>query len=187
MKNTFILTLVIIISSIIISCSSCKKNIEPQVDNPYGLPNATQEGKNTLGFLLNGQAWTPKGQVGVSSNLTVNVDFGYNQGIFVIGAYRFTSLGNKETFTIAVRDSLNFLTPPFTISLNRTSLYSITFRNENNCDYFNQLSDVQSVGILTVSKLDKNRQILSGSFHATLYKSSCDTIKITEGRFDMKY
>ncbi|MFZ6025669.1 MAG: hypothetical protein ACOYVG_14560 [Bacteroidota bacterium] len=25
-----------------------------------GLPAATQEGKNTLGFLLNGQPWTPK-------------------------------------------------------------------------------------------------------------------------------
>jgi hypothetical protein len=186
MKNTTVLTLLLITFSVA-ACSCCKKNDEPTADNTYGLPNATQEGKNTFGFLLNGKPWTPKGQVGVSANLTVNVDFGYNKGIFVIGAYRFNSSGNKETFTIAVRDSLNFLPPPFTISLNRTSLYSITFRNENNCDYFNQLADVQSFGSLNVLKLDKNSRILSGIFNATLYKSSCDTIEITDGRFDMKY
>lgn len=186
MKNTTILLLLFIATTTI--SSSCKKhtNTFPEPDNPYGLPNATQEGKNTLGFLLNGQPWTPKGQVGISANLAVSVDFGYKQGGFVISAYKITSLEPKESFTIGVRDSLKFLQPPVSISLDRTSLYGITFTN-NKCDYFNQQFDVQSSGLLTITKLDKSAQILSGTFNATLLKIGCDTIKITEGRFDMKY
>ena len=186
MKNTTIL-LLLLITFTIAGCSSCKKNVDTSSDNPYGLPNATQEGKNTLGFLLNGQPWTPKGQVGLSANLTVNVDLGYNQGVFVIGAYRYTSsTGIQEPFTIGIRDSLKFFQFPITVPLSKTSLYGITYRNVQ-CDYFNQQGNVQCNGNLTITKLDKSSQILSGTFNATFYKPGCDTIKITEGRFDMKY
>lgn len=178
-----LLAFITIITICTFSCSSCKKELV--IDNG-GLPPTTQTGSNTLGFLLNGQPWIPKGQVGVSANLTVNVDFGYNKGIFVINAYRFNESGEKEVFSVGVRDSLNFFQIPITIPLSRTSLYGITYRN-NKCDYFNQQVDVESVGNLTITKLDKTSQIIAGTFSARLSKIGCDTIKITDGRFDMKY
>ena len=178
-----LLAFITLITICTFSCSSCKKEIV--IDNG-GLPPTTQTGANTLGFTLNGQPWTPKGQVGVSANLTVNVDFGYNKGIFVINAYRFNQTGEKEVFSVGVRDSLNFFQIPITIPLSRTSLYGITYRN-NTCDYFNQDSNVLSSGSLIITKLDKTSQIIAGTFSAVLSKMGCDTIKIIDGRFDMKY
>src|SRR5258705_231264 len=77
------------------------------------LPPATQEGKNILGFMLNGQPWTPKGHR-VTSNLSIDVDFGYHQGIFGIVAYNFIPT-TAEQLTIGIRDSLNFIQAPVTL------------------------------------------------------------------------
>jgi len=52
--------ILLVLSSIF---ATCKKN--PTDSN--GLPPATQEGKNTFGFLLNGQVWTPQGNNGTAN------------------------------------------------------------------------------------------------------------------------
>lgn len=94
-----------------------------------GLPPATQTGTNTLGFLLNGQPWSPQGQIGVSANLTVNVDFGYNKGVFGISAYKANN-GSKTYFGLGIRDSLNFISIPSTILLTQKSLMVISFSDD---------------------------------------------------------
>ncbi len=175
MKNLFLLLLVF--SSFI--NAKCNKD---KIDS-NGLPPATQEGKNTLGFLLNGQPWKPQGVRG-TGNLSIDFDPNFNQGIFNIVAYNFIPT-ISEQFTIGIRDSLNFMNSPFTLNLSRTSLYGTSFNIP--CDYFNQLSDVQSSGSLTITKLDRTNHIISGTFSATLSKTGCTNISITEGRFDMKY
>ncbi len=159
--------------------AECKKN-KPDSN---GLPAATQEGKNTLGFLLNGQPWKPQG-TRVTGNLSIDYDAGFNQGIFSIVAYNFNTQ-ISEQFIIGVRDSLNFINAPITLSLNRLSLYSVSYNTP--CDYFNQLNDVTSTGSMTITKLDRTNRIISGTFSATLTKASCTEIKITDGRFDMKF
>jgi hypothetical protein len=147
-----------------------------------GLPPATQEGKNTLGFLLNGQPWTPQGFNG-TANLSIDVDFSFNQGIFGISAYR---LSSGEHIGFGIEDSLNFVSFPNAFSLGKQTLYQFGFI-ANNCfiDYYD--TSVYREGSLTITKLDKINRIISGTFSATLYKPGCDTIKITDGRFDMKY
>lgn len=180
MKN-FFLSLLTITLITTLGCSSCKK----ETLNLNDLPPITQTGANTLGFTLNGKPWKPQGQVGLVSNLAINVDFGFNKGILVINAYRYIS-SFQEPFTIGIKDSLCFLQIPITIPLNRTSLYGITYTNKQ-CNFFNQDFDVQSTGSITILKLDKTNKIIAGTFTATLSKSGCDTIKITEGRFDMKF
>ena len=186
MKNTTILLLLLITFSIA-GCSSCKKNVDTSSDNPYGLPNATQEGKNTLGFLLNGQPWTPKGQVGLSANLAIDLDFGYNNGILSISSYR-SNANTIEYFAIGVKDSLNFITSfPVNMLLRNGTLGNSRFSNGScSIDYNN--TSVYRDGNLRISKLDKIAKIISGTFNVTLYKNGCtDTIRITEGRFDMKF
>ena len=49
------------------------------------------------------------------------------------------------------------------------------------------VKNIISYGELIITKLDKNAGIISGTFNATLYKPGCDTLKITDGRFDMKF
>lgn len=173
-------TIITAISIISIFCfAQCKKN-KPDSN---GLPPATQEGKNTLGFLLNGQPWIPRGN-SITGNLSIDFDPNFNEGVFDIVAYDFNSQTNEQ-FSIGVRDSLNFVSIPAIYNLSRTSLFGISIKKS--CDYFNQLNDVQSEGTLTILKLDRTNKIIAGTFNATLSKDGCDIIKITEGRFDMKY
>lgn len=159
--------------------AECKKN---KLDS-NGLPAATQEGKNIIGFLLNGQPWKPQGS-SITGNLSIDFDPNFNQGVFNIVAYDFKS-STQEQFSIGMRDSLNFAKIPTTYNLSQNSLYGISFKRS--CDYFNQLNDVQSSGSLTITKLDKVNRIFAGTFNATLSKTGCPPITISEGRFDMKY
>ena len=183
MKSTLNHSIIILLLFSFISLSSmkCKKD-------ELGLPPATQTGANTVGFLLNGQPWTPKGQVGMSANLSLEIDFGYNDGLFGIRAYRYDSTTkNKESFNIGMRDSLNYYSAPFSLSLTNKSLAKFYVSNSS-YTFFSNDPGVYAIGGITVSKLDKINRIIAGTFNATLHKPGCaDTIKITDGRFDMKF
>jgi hypothetical protein len=160
--------------------AECKKN---KVDS-NGLPAATQEGKNTLGFLLNGQPWKPQGNNG-TANLSIDYDDGINNGGMGISAYRIISENEREYFKIGIIDSLNPRTAPFSINLTNKALYRIGFTN-NQCSIFS-FDNTQVNGIITVTKLDRTNRIIAGTFNATLNKTGCSEIKITDGRFDMKF
>ncbi|TAG14645.1 MAG: hypothetical protein EAZ41_00725 [Sphingobacteriia bacterium] len=92
-----------------------------------GLPKATQEGKNTLGFLLNGQPWTPKGIRG-TGNLSIDFDPNFNNGIFNIVAYDFSKPNSKQ-FKIGIGDSLNFIDAPEVIEFKRKGISGIAVTN----------------------------------------------------------
>ncbi len=80
MKYSFIFLLFTIF---VFSASlKCKKTpAPPPLSTTEQLPPATQEGKNTFGFLLNGKVWVPKGNSG-SSNPSWYYDAGLNNGSF---------------------------------------------------------------------------------------------------------
>lgn len=176
-----ILTAVAIIS--IFCFAQCKKN-KPDSN---GLPPATQEGKNTLGFLLNGEPWKPQGSR-VTSNLSIDFDPNFNQGIFGIVAYNFIPT-NSEQFKVGIGDSLNFVNAPKTFALTRNSLGGIAFTSYDCGYYFSWDNNITVNGSLTITKLDRTNRIIAGTFYVTLIKDSlgCGTIKITDGRFDMKF
>lgn len=178
MKNLF-LALITITLLCTLGCSSCKK----ETIDPNGLPHITQTGSNTLGFTLNGQPWTPKG-VRSTGNLSIDYDPGFRNGIFNIVAYDFTNQ-LSEQFTIGVSDSLNFIQAPKTYLIEQVSLCGISY--SKTCNYFSKLNDTKSSGSMTISKLDRTNRIISGTFNAVLSKQGCDTIKIKDGRFDMKF
>ncbi len=180
MKNILVLLILIALVSSL-GCSSCKKNITDR----NGLPPATQNGSKTLGFLLNGQPWTPQGFNG-TANLSMDIDFGYQNGEFNIAAYQIKTTDNRAYFGLSVGDSLNYIVTPASFSLTQNSLFGVYFSCATcTYDYFDQ--SIYRSGHLLLTKLDKTNRIISGTFEATLYKSGCDTIKITGGRFDMSY
>jgi hypothetical protein len=171
MKQAFTLILLLFLAT------ACKKKDVAPIDQ---LPPATQEGKGTLGFLVNGQAWTPKGNNG-TPNLGFYYDPGYKAGEFNLSAYRIPAKGQREHFVIST-DSLNFKR---TFSLNDPSVGSARFTNDV-CSY-NRDEEVFREGRLTVTKLDLQKHIVSGTFEFTLFRPSCDTVKVTDGRFDLKF
>lgn len=160
----------------------CRKQLDAN-----GLPKATQEGKNTLGFLLNGQPWAPKGFSG-TGNLSIDFDPGIRKGIMGIVAYRTMSNSDQTQFLLGIGDSLNFKQAPFTVAVQPGSLGAMSFSTKEYCDLNHNDPGTFRSGEITVTRLDRSNGIVSGTFHVTLYKSSCgDTIRITEGRFDMKF
>ncbi len=176
----------IILASLIISLFSFSKCKKDKPDS-NGLPSATQTGANTLGFLLNGQPWTPKGFNGSTTNLSISVDEGYKNGTFNITAYKIINGTNKQYLAFGIADSLNFLSPPVSIEIGKP-LFGLLFTNSI-CTYdgFNDTL-IYKRGQLTLSKFDKINRIISGTFMVTFFKNSCgDTLKVTEGRFDLKY
>ena len=84
---------------------------------------------------------------------------------------------------------------PVTLNLGVESLYKIAYqdtvlnscRNNSNDTLIANSDQLRCSGQLTVAKLDTSAGIVSGTFNATLFKPGCDTLKITEGRFDMKF
>ncbi len=175
MYNTLLL-----VTLVMTGCTSCKKQVDTN-----GLPPATQSGSNTMGFLLNGQAWTPSGYNG-TANLSIDVDFGFKNGGFSIAAYRIITTNNRQDISFGIADSLKQMTVPIKLPLTQKSLFGIYFSN-NTCDFYSTDSSVNENGSLTITKLDTANRIIAGIFNATLYQKGCDTIKITQGRFDMKF
>lgn len=42
-------------------------------------------------------------------------------------------------------------------------------------------------GTIQLSKLDRSQKIVSGTFSCAFQIPNCDTVKVTEGRFDIQY
>lgn len=102
MKNLTYLTCLLLFPLLLTQCRWLKNDPEP-LDQ---LPAITQEGKNIFGCLLNGQAWTPKGNAGYS-NYTVYYDPEYAKGTLNISTYRYPSENSNNFQTITIySDSL---------------------------------------------------------------------------------
>jgi len=59
------------------------------------------------------------------------------------------------------------------------------------CDYFYEPIPDFDFGLLTISYLDEENNIIAGTFYMNLINKNCETgdtlMKITDGRFDFRY
>ena len=160
--------------------TECKKN-KPDSN---GLPSATQEGKNTLGFMLNGQPWVPQGNNG-TANLSLYYDVTFAGGGFNLAAYRIISTGVRQRLTL-FGDSIQYVQR---ITLPNPNKFSAIFRNDiSGCDYDIADTTVKIAGgYFYLKKIDKINNIFSGEFEIKFKKSGCEDVQISQGRFDMKF
>ncbi len=153
----------------------CKKDIF-DFNNNNKLPAVTQEGKNTFGFLLNGEVWLPKGGI-FSSILDLSYDPNYNGGALSISAKRISSDNNQKYLAIGG------------ININKPGTYNFEtpFKNVSYSDDTCYYTDGAKIsGSITITKLDlTGNGIISGTFNFKLEKEGCPIINATEGRFDM--
>ena len=165
-------------------CSKCKNDPTP-ADPAAQLPPATQIGANTFGCLVNGQPYTPSGYNG-TSNYAVLYDQGPNGANLNILTYRIAGTGSQYInlscgpVTIARKFSLDI---PVTEG---TAAY-VNTAGQFPCNSYegNQAPNYRR-GQLIITRLDPQAGIISGTFEFTLAKPGCDTIKVTQGRFDKK-
>lgn len=153
----------------------CKK--DSTSDNPYGLPNATQEGNNIFACRVNGVNW-------ISETGSSNLD----------GAIKNDTLSAKGKIDDIDVESINILIKGnlvqgrlYQLSANDSIIFSTTrFCNVTSVGFFNYAS---TKGAVRLTKIDRTNKIIAGTFSFDIIRDYCsnDTLKFTDGRFDIKY
>jgi len=139
------------------------------------LPPATMEGKNTFGCLVNGKAWVTRTSTDVLAF--------YQSGVLQVSAY-IDEKGREQAIDLIV---LNGLTQGTTYDLTNIPSHAATFswvRPSGIC-FYEEENTIS--GNLTITKLDQTNLIVAGVFEFTTVVAGCDTIKVTNGRFDVLY
>jgi hypothetical protein len=168
--------------------TQCKKD-EPDLASQ--LPPATQTGANTFGCLLNGQPWTPTYNFGIGTPppLRVTYDPTYAGGSLQIRAIRLVTGLPDGQYLFLDGASLNKAgTYPISIAGPAGVSYSTGLRSGPCQEYYyaNKAPGFFMQGQLVITRLDMSAGIIAGTFSFTLAQTGCDTIKVTQGRFDKK-
>ena len=161
----------------LLGLSQCKKN-DPKPEDQ--LPPATQSGANTFGCLVNGQPWTPQGNDG-SSNYSVV----YDRGVFGLRTYRYQQKPSNNYQYITLYASI--LDKPNSYSFsNIVNTRATIYDRLTGCDLSSDGKDTYRRGTLTITRLDLSAGIIAGTFDFVLAKPGCDTMRVTQGRFDKR-
>ncbi len=162
--------------------SSCiRDRDEPK---PKELPPITTEGRNTIGFLLNGEVWLPGGGAIGSPDKEFVLDTQSN--IFLISTYfdnRSTVKSRQELYvkcnwfgnkcSIGDIDMISEVGPVYFRDVSVGKL----------CQIFNKLNSYQ----ITITYCDLANRIISGEFELEIENECGDVYRITEGRFDGRF
>ena len=166
-------------------CSKCKNDPtpEPPKDPLTLLPPETQTGVGTFGCLVNGKAMNVR-----SSFLTLG-DWTSPNSLRVLGSTSAT--GPEYSFQMVLRgrllnsETFNLVSykKPFAGTGNEFGANSST--QNYACIYS---GDHVKTGKIELTKFDGVQRIASGRFAFTLYEpGGCDTLRVTNGRFDVKF
>ena len=163
--------------------TACEKDIE-------ALPDATQTGANTFGAKVDGALWVPQKSPLSSSDMLLEAVVN-GTGSLLINARNFSASPNETEFEILLKNftgpgtyTLNSATPKYPYE---TASYGY-FIKRNFMPLNEWMTTSTHSGSVTVSKYDEAAGIVSGTFEfdGKSIDSSAQTLKVTEGRFDIK-
>lgn len=178
MKPTIILTIFCI--AITNSASKCKKTTaDPYSDN--GLPPATQTGANIFACKVNGKNW-------IATNYRRNISGYTSNDTLVVSGANPKATSYMELYFIRI---YHLSDGQKIYRLNDTLKCYAEFVTNKNC-FINfgglGVGKVKSFdGEVKLTKVHKTNKILSGTFWFNIHTDYCDMLKITDGRFDIKY
>jgi len=161
---------------------SCKKEVS-------ALPDNTQTGANTFGATVNGQLWAPQGFGPFpADNLLEARKLGQD---IMINARNFASSPNETEFEIY----LGHVTETGMYNLNVNTVEGSFsgnygyFVKRNLTPYNEWITSSLFTGSVTLTRYDTTARIISGNFQfnaLNLYNAP-DTLRVTNGRFDLKF
>lgn len=177
MKHSFLFITV----PFILLTSSCHKS--PVVlDNPYGLPDATQTGAGTFACRINGEnyiaaygIYTEHGGV-IGDTLGATGQFKAGRFYYILSFGIFKNLQVGSTYSLS--DTVN--------------TYCL-FGTDSTChDIGKSTAIYPHIGTLTITKMDTTHHttstnIISGTFNCKVPIPDCDTLDVTDGRFDLSF
>jgi hypothetical protein len=151
-----------------------KEEPKPKTDLEK-LPPITQEGKNTFGCLVNGKAWIAPTQTDAA-------------GFYQLGTLQVSGSFNEPSRSLGiVLNSSSVLNTGRFELVNFPVAYCraiIEINNTSGCFYEPENT---LAGFVEIKLLDTRKYIVSGIFEFTTVTKVCDTLKVTNGRFDIKY
>jgi len=150
------------------------------------LPPETQTGAGTFGCLINGQAYTAPFSTLTSGDYTLYPQISINGQIYKNDNY------SNEWYAISLVLNGNFYSGQPTVFdlahalvTGKNQFYTTAASSASPCYY---TSKYPKRGQLTLTKFDGVARTASGRFAFTLYEpSGCDTLRVTDGRFDVKF
>ncbi|OMP30416.1 hypothetical protein [Mangrovimonas sp. DI 80] len=143
---------------------SCNNDDDNASQNPIDqLPPATQTGENTFGCLVNGEPMAIEGLL----NMTAIYQGGFIQ-FGGGGIYMIVSDPNVNTEYSLIGEAR------FTEDDDGPAMCYYDFENTYE-------------GFVKFSKIDQTNYIISGTFEFSTVTENCETVHITNGRFDMQY
>ena len=191
---------VLMFSSFLPAIHCRKHNDQPPPDNSYGLPNATQTGANIFACRINGNNWVLKKlssyNVGTSWSTSNNRD-----------TLAFWASGSPDTILSLIRFSINRkIQQGVTYRLNDTITAMATALKLNaTCGPSSGYGGLQwgkaMDGFVAISKFSGTysipaccshgdydaKSIIAGTFGFVIAIPGCDSMKVTDGRFDINY
>ena len=182
----------------LLSLFSCRKEdntpvIHPAPPTDYTvLPPATQEGKNTFGCKVNGKVWVPRVPWGAVTytDLAFGLDESGGTG-YGHGVCNLVDLDEKIEDWLNINFGPSKYLPCEYCSSPDTNFehrFSIKLRRLNTLYVLDKTKTICS-NKFVLTKIDTSKNFISGIFECTLYnqQNNLDSLKITEGRFDLPY
>jgi hypothetical protein len=174
------LTKLILLTMAILAINSCKKD---PTKNAV-LPEATQEGKNTVGFILNDEVWVPYGKCKTLCNkISARYGFPDAEEFGIDFQFKREKLGKTSGLTIS-----STLIGNITSLGDKIDSIGVNFQGENSNGNSDDYSRLQKGSSFNITKLDKVNRIISGEFEFILNEDtgSGKQIILKNGRFDLK-
>ncbi len=164
----------IVVFILLTGLESCEDIIEPKTELEK-LPPATQQGKSTFGCLVNGKAWV--------TNSSTDALAVYQSGLLQVSA-GIHETERRQGMILAI---LSGVAEGQSYDLSNDPQYEALFsaKHPTGLCFYDDNNTLR--GNLTITKLDQTNLIVSGLFEFITFVSGCDTINVTDGRFDLLY
>ena len=174
---------------------ACKKDPPPPDASTVVMPPLTHQGLNTFGCYINfpsaGASGEQGGELFVANDgesvwdiPAVRGSFNENDGTLLLQACRYLDGVFRDDVRLQIINVEG--TGEYYLYSEGTELRGYTGTGTN-CNYFYNPSDY---GKVYITYLDKEKNIISGTFYATFINPDCESdslLHITDGRFDFKY
>lgn len=146
------------------------------------LPEATQNGANTAGCLVDGEVFLPDGE-SLNSGSVLKAQYILSDEKYIFGlSIRNLKVGNRMVMIESKNEQLE---EGKTYVMNEYSDTSATGVYLTGLDGFSTSDEV--IGEFDITKLDETNSIISGTFWFDAVNEEGEVVKIREGRFDVRY
>ena len=169
---------------LLLTLAACHKDDPPQ-DCPPDLPCATQTGANTFGCYINGVPWVAKVEPDVWTPTAHAIAARYDETSYLSYNNNFVSISGSY-----YGDEFSYISLAFyplksigSIIVDSLGLYRFEYRAPDVLYEIDVMADYN----IEITKLDTDHKILSGKFRFDAKSNAGELIKITNGRFDVKY